>query len=104
MNSKGVEAIRKETEAKANMIYAYLEHSKTFEPAVANPLHRSPTTIVANTSVPASEVNKRLTEFDMAVGSGYGKYKESQIRIANFPAHSPEQVQALVEKMKELFE
>ncbi|WP_162053722.1 aminotransferase class V-fold PLP-dependent enzyme [Pontibacter pamirensis] len=104
MNSKGVEAIRKETEAKASLVYNYLEQSKTFTPAVENPQHRSPTTIVANTTVPASEVNKRLAEFNMAVGSGYGKYKESQIRIANFPAHSPEQVKALVEKLKELFE
>jgi phosphoserine aminotransferase len=104
MNAKGTEAIRKETVAKADTIYTYLGESNTFTPAVENPQHRSPTTIVANTSVPASEVNKRLAEFDMAVGSGYGKYKESQIRIANFPAHSPEQVTALVTKLKELFD
>jgi phosphoserine aminotransferase len=104
MNTKGEEAIRHETKAKAKTIYNYLGQSKTFSPAVENPQHRSPTTIVANTSVPASEVNKRLAEYDMAVGSGYGKYKESQIRIANFPAHSPEQVEALVAKLKELFE
>lgn len=104
MNAKGVEAIRKETEAKANAIYTYLEQSHTFAPAVENPAHRSSTTIVANTNVPASEVNKHLAAFNMAVGSGYGKYKESQIRIANFPAHSPEQVEALVAKLKELFD
>ena len=103
MNSKGVEEIRKETATKADHIYAYLEQSKTFTPAVENPAHRSPTTIVANTAVPASEVNKQLAAFDMAVGSGYGKHKESQIRIANFPAHSPQQVEELVAKLRELF-
>jgi len=103
MNSKGVAEIRKETKAKADHIYAYLEQSKTFAPAVKNPAHRSPTTIVANTTVPASEVNKQLAAFDMAIGSGYGKHKETQIRIANFPAHSPQQVEALVAKLEELF-
>jgi phosphoserine aminotransferase len=39
----------------------------------------------------------------MVIGSGYGNYKESQIRIANFPAHSTVQVQALVYKLQELF-
>ncbi|GAA4441948.1 phosphoserine transaminase [Pontibacter saemangeumensis] len=103
MNSKGVEQIRRETKAKADLLYAYLEQSRTFSPAVKNPAHRSPTTLVANTTVPASEVNKQLAAFDMAIGSGYGKYKESQIRIANFPAHSPQQVEALVAKLRELF-
>ncbi|AKD02170.1 aminotransferase class V-fold PLP-dependent enzyme [Pontibacter korlensis] len=102
MNQKGVDAIRKETEAKAEQIYTFLEGSSIFSPAVANPQHRSRTTIVANTTIPASEVNKLLAPFDMQVGSGYGKYKESQIRIANFPAHSPEQVESLIEKLKSI--
>ncbi|MCJ8165817.1 aminotransferase class V-fold PLP-dependent enzyme [Pontibacter sp. E15-1] len=103
MNSKGVATIREETEAKAAQVYQYLTQSKIFTPAVENPAHRSPTTIVANTTVPASEVNKQLAAFDMAVGSGYGKHKETQIRIANFPAHSPALMEALVAKLQELF-
>ncbi|GHA75723.1 aminotransferase class V-fold PLP-dependent enzyme [Pontibacter akesuensis] len=102
MNSKGIQTIRQETEAKASGIYTFLEQSAIFAPAVANLQHRSKTTIVANTTMPASEVNKHLAASDMQVGSGYGKYKESQIRIANFPAHSVEQVEKLVEKLREL--
>ncbi|WP_114781649.1 aminotransferase class V-fold PLP-dependent enzyme [Botryobacter ruber] len=102
MNQKGVDVIRQETEAKAKMVYDYLEASENFEIAVEEPAHRSATTIIANTKLPASEVIKRLSPFDMAVGSGYGNYKESQIRIANFPAHSVGQMQALVYKLKEL--
>ncbi|PRY11574.1 phosphoserine aminotransferase [Pontibacter ummariensis] len=103
MNRKGAETIRQEADEKAAAIYAFLERSKTFSPAVESPEHRSRTTIVANTTVPASEINKWLAEFNMAVGSGYGKHKEGQIRIANFPAHSPEQVNKLVQKLEELF-
>ncbi|WP_266202821.1 aminotransferase class V-fold PLP-dependent enzyme [Pontibacter kalidii] len=102
MNRKGVATIRQETEAKAAQIYTFLEQSKVFSPAVENLQQRSKTTIVANTSIPASEVNKHLAKYDLQVGSGYGKYKESQIRIANFPAHSPEQVARLLEKLKEV--
>ncbi|RIJ42954.1 aminotransferase class V-fold PLP-dependent enzyme [Pontibacter oryzae] len=103
MNRKGVETIRSETEAKATQIYTYLERSAVFSPAVENPKHRSKTTIVANSTISSAEVNKQLAAFDMQVGSGYGKYKEAQIRIANFPTHSPEQVEKLVSKLEELF-
>jgi phosphoserine aminotransferase len=32
----------------------------------------------------------------MVVGSGYGQFKDSQIRIANFPATSAEQIGQLI--------
>jgi phosphoserine aminotransferase len=38
----------------------------------------------------------------MIVGSGYGPFKESQIRIANFPAVSLEQVETLIGELKKL--
>ena len=103
MNHHGVDLIRQETEAKAQLIYDYLATSQTFTAAVSEPAHQSVTTIVAHTQVSSAEVIKKLAPFDMVVGSGYGTYKDTQIRIANFPAHSLAQVQALVYKLKELF-
>jgi phosphoserine aminotransferase len=38
------------------------------------------------------------------VGSGYGGYKEKQIRIANFPAVTAEQTQRLINEMQRLEE
>ncbi|MCC9168907.1 aminotransferase class V-fold PLP-dependent enzyme [Pontibacter harenae] len=102
MLQKGIETIRAEAAQKAETIYTYLAESKVFSPAVENPAHQSQTTIVANTTIAASEINKLLAPFDKAVGSGYGDYKEKQIRIASFPAHSVEQVEALVEKLREV--
>jgi len=102
MNKKGIATIREETEAKAKLIYDFLESSDNFDIAVQEPAHRSMTTIVANTKVPASEVNKYLAPYDMAVGSGYGSNKETQVRIANFPTHSISQVQALISKLEKL--
>jgi len=103
MLAKGIETIRKETETKASLIYDYINSSKVFSPAVADTDHRSSTTIVANTSISSAEVNKLLATYNMQVGSGYGKYKDSQIRIANFPAHSVDQVKLLVSTLQELF-
>jgi phosphoserine aminotransferase len=102
MNQAGISAIRKETDEKAKLIYGYLSSSSNFSPAVEDRAHRSQTTIVANTKMQATEVNKILEPFDLAVGSGYGNYKEQQIRIANFPAHSLGSVQLLIEKLQTL--
>lgn len=102
-NKKGADVIRKETEAKAQMLYDYIESSENFSFAVDEPAHRSYTTIVANTKLSSAEVNKKLEPFDMAIGSGYSSYKETQVRIANFPAISVEQMENLIKKMKELF-
>jgi phosphoserine aminotransferase len=102
-NKKGIETIRRETEQKAEILYQYISQSTTFSYAVEEPAHRSKTTIVANTKIPAAEINKKLEPFDMAIGSGYSSYKETQIRVANFPAISVAQMEALVQKLKELF-
>ncbi|MBX9853636.1 MAG: aminotransferase class V-fold PLP-dependent enzyme [Cytophagaceae bacterium] len=103
MNKKGVNNIRKETEQKAEAIYSYLEKSSTFSVFVKEKEHRSKTTIIADCKIPSPEVNKKLEPFDMAVGTGYGNYKEKQIRIANFPTHSVEQVDKLIQQLKKEF-
>lgn len=102
MLQKGIHTIREETREKAAIVYDYIEKSKNFTFAVKKAEHRSRTTIVANSEMSSVEVNQRLAEFDMAVGTGYGNYKEKQIRIANFPAHSFSQMQELVKNLKKI--
>jgi phosphoserine aminotransferase len=36
----------------------------------------------------------------MVIGSGYGEFKKTQVRIANFPATSVEQTEKLVRALK----
>ena len=100
MNKIGAKVFRESTERKAKMIYDYLATSNNFEIFVKDEAQRSKTTIVANTKLAPAEVNKILAPFEMAVGSGYGNYKEKQIRIANFPAHSEVHVEKLVSTLK----
>ncbi|GAB3692563.1 phosphoserine transaminase [Spirosoma flavus] len=100
-NRIGIETIRKQTEERARTIYKFLDSSDAFQPFVKQERHRSQTVIVANTQKPAAEVIAAAKMNHMIVGSGYGKFKESQIRIANFPATSTEQIAALIEQLKQ---
>ncbi len=102
MNKIGIDAIRKESEEKAKKIYKYLETSSLCSAAVKNPEHRSKTVAVADTSKPSKGIMEALKAKNMIIGSGYGPNKDSQIRISNFPSNSMEQVETLLEALKEL--
>ena len=99
-NNIGVKNIRKETELKAQLIYKFIEKSSGFSPFVKEKSQRSQTVIVANTEAPSADIIKAVKEKGMVVGSGYGEFKSSQLRIANFPATSTEQVQELINALE----
>jgi len=63
---------------------------------------RSQTVVVANTRIPAPKILHFLEQKGFEVGSGYQQYKDSQIRIANFPAMDMEQTQELAELLVQL--
>jgi phosphoserine aminotransferase len=96
MNRVGIETIRKQTDEKAKLIYKFLDSTPGYSSSVKIAAHRSATVIVGNTSKPASEVMTATKNAGLIVGSGYGKAKDRQIRIANFPATSPEQISQLI--------
>ncbi|PWJ57173.1 phosphoserine aminotransferase [Dyadobacter jejuensis] len=95
MNAIGVDTIRQQTEQKAAILYDFIEKTPGFSAFVKEKPFQSQTVVVADTERPSSEVIKALKTKGMVVGSGYGKFKEQQIRIANFPATSLEQVEQL---------
>ena len=99
-NRIGIDTIRKQTEEKARMLYKFLDSSDAYEPFVKQERHRSQTVIVATTARQSADVIAATKAANMIVGSGYGKFKESQIRIANFPATSVEQVAALISQLQ----
>jgi phosphoserine aminotransferase len=37
---------------------------------------------------------------DIELGKGYGKWKETSFRIANFPAHTIEDIETLIQTIK----
>lgn len=102
MVKKGVDVIRKETELKASKLYDFAEKSPLLDIFVKNPAHRSQTVVVANTTGNAADLISKMKESDLVIGSGYGSFKDKQVRIANFPATSVEQVELLIDKLSNI--
>lgn len=100
MLKKGFETIYKETAAKSKLIYDFFDKHPTHKPFIKNIKYRSNTTIIIDVTKDGGVVRKRLAELGLIVGSGYGKYKDNQIRIANFPAHKLVDVKKLLKSFK----
>ena len=100
MNEKSIEVVRSETEEKASLLADFISESKNFDFAVKNEAHRSKTVIVGSTAKTPKVINDYLAPFDMQIGGGYGNEKSTQVRIANFPATSVDQMKALIELLK----
>ncbi len=102
MNNIGVSQIRKETELKAQLLYNFIQKSNVFSAFVKEEAFQSQTVIVADTKLPSADIIKSVKESGMVLGSGYGAYKGSQIRIANFPATSISETEHLIEVLSKL--
>lgn len=97
MLRRGIETIRRETDYKAALLYHALEKHSDLSPFVKDPQDRSRTVIVAETGGFTAEITRKLLEKGMHPGDGYGSAKKTQLRFANFPTHSKEQFELLVD-------
>jgi len=97
LNSIGIDKIRFETEEKARLLYDYFYTRKDMKLFVENPFDRSKTIIVVDCFDKQSAVKKYLSENGFIVSSGYGKFINNHIRIANFPMHTIEDVSKIIE-------
>ncbi len=88
MHKKGIGKIRQELRERSKHLYVFFDRHPTLTPFVANKNDRSPLTIVVNTPEDSSIIIKRLAKRGTIVSSGYGPYKNTHIRIANYPAHA----------------
>jgi phosphoserine aminotransferase len=94
---RGIESIRKETEYKAAILYQALENHNHIKPAVSDKPWRSKTTLVAETGNLTIKLTEYLEAQGFIPGDGYGAQKKTQLRFANFPAHSKEVFEKLVD-------
>lgn len=99
---RGIETIRKETEYKAAILYQALERTEGLSPFVPDKTFRSKTVIVADTEEYTEKISSFLATKGFHAGEGYGASKKSQLRFANFPAHSKEQFESLVDALADL--
>lgn len=87
---RGIETIRRETTYKSSLLYHTLDNLKNISAFVKNPAERSQTVIVAETGERTIEISDLLLKNGIQAGDGYGAGKKTQLRFANFPAHSKE--------------
>ena len=99
MNMRGIQIIRKETEYKAAILYQALETNGFAKPFVKDKANRSQTVVVAECGNQTERIAKELTKVGLNAGDGYGENKKTQLRFANFPTHSKEQFELLVDTL-----
>jgi phosphoserine aminotransferase len=99
MIRRGIEPIRKETDYKATLLYQTLKDHPLIKPAVAETEFQSKTVIVAECGKYTDQVTQTLLQHGMQPGDGYGPFKKTQLRFANFPTHSKEQYELLVDTL-----
>ena len=101
MLRRGIQIIRKETEYKAAILYQVLNTHPVIKPFVTDERWRSKTVVVAESGDQTEKVTRMLRQKGMQPGDGYGEAKTHQLRFANFPAHSKEQYELLVDTLQE---
>lgn len=97
---RGAHALRKETEYKAAILYNTLDQHPVLKSFVTDKASRSQTVVVAECGAHTEAVTKALLEKGMQPGDGYGELKKTQLRFANFPTHSKEQFELLVDTLQ----
>jgi phosphoserine aminotransferase len=102
MLEQGVDEIRAATERKAKRLHRFFETRAGYELFVKEEKFRSATVVVVNVEGEPAVLLAKLAESGLIVGSGYGKMKSQQIRIANFPATSEEAIEGLLEAFSTL--
>lgn len=98
--AKGLDQIIQETESKAKSIYNFFEQSPNFKIFVNNQYYRSQTVIVIDYDKSKVLIDK-LSKKGLILGTGYGNKKDSQFRIANFPAISKEKINLLLKEISQ---
>jgi phosphoserine aminotransferase len=102
MVTRGITAIRKETEYKAALLYYTMEQHPNLKAFVQDKTFQSKTVIVADCGDHVEKITKALQAKGMQPGDGYGPFKKQHLRFANFATHSKEQFELLADTLKEV--
>lgn len=99
MQKAGLINIKREIDSKAKILYEFLDNSKSMSAFVTDHAFRSSTTVVINLSKTNNDTRKKLSGKGFIVLGGYGQNKDTQIRIANYPAHAMSDVRRLIKQL-----
>jgi phosphoserine aminotransferase len=96
----GIENIRAEIKRRAGDLYKYFDAHPWLRPYVQDPKFRSSTVLTLQAEQDLHPLREALAAQGLHVGAGYGKLKDRQIRIANFPVHSDRDFTRLLEALQ----
>ena len=102
MLSKGIEKIRKETEYKSAVLYQVLENHSLCSAFIKEREYQSPTVITVDCGANLDKIAAALIDNGLHPGDGYGEFKKTQLRFANFPTHSKEDFEKLADILESL--
>lgn len=97
---RGMESIRKITQQRAALLYELFDQSDLFEPIVTDPAVRSVTTLVVEVPGGSVDLLEKAEAHGLVIGAGYGKFANTQIRVGNFPAHTQDDFEKLLDFLK----
>lgn len=100
MLKRGLANIRKETDEKYELLKQFVAESSYLNFFVEDENIRSKTVIVLDTAGKTHELVEFLQDRKLEVSDGYGTYKNTHIRISNFPATSVEDMQKLINNLR----
>lgn len=101
--SKGIMEIEKKLLTRKAEYENTLKKLPEFAFLIQNPALRSTTVLTVAHKRP-DEVKKHAQKADLILGNGYGSWKESTFRIANFPAIKTREVERLTKFLKKNYE
>jgi phosphoserine aminotransferase len=93
--------VHRATLAKMKIWTDFWDNETEFSYLIENPALRLPT-VLALTGAPdkIKQLHQICLIKDIELGKGYGKWKETSFRIANFPAHTIEDIETLIQTIK----
>ncbi|MEQ9303659.1 MAG: aminotransferase class V-fold PLP-dependent enzyme, partial [Marinoscillum sp.] len=93
--SKGIAYIEAKLESRMTAYQELFSQTDEIQFLVENEQVRSTTVLALQTSSP-EKIKARATDRGIVLGSGYGPWKKSTIRVANFPAIKTKEVEKLL--------
>ena len=102
MLRRGLTAIRRETDYKAAILYQLLSDHPRMHAFVQQKEYQSKTVLTIVCANEYENIYKVLEDNRIVPGEGYGSFRHDHLRIANFPAHSKEQFELLVDILNTL--
>jgi len=96
----GLKNIVADTEAKMELLSAWVESQADLDFFVADPEHRSSTVLAVKAKPEVITAMKaRAQAAGLILGSGYGKTKAEVFRVANFPSISKNEIEQLIQTL-----